>query len=345
MSTFAELKKSYKNFIAPAFKIEVEGRELPPAMGVGNLNIDLSMGTTSGACRFTVSNLFAAGTRLINSDYLDSLSLGKKVKVSIGYGSALSPVFYGYIANLGLRWAENMSISVTCMDVRSLMKENSSEIAFEGKSVAAVIKEILGGYSTFISSYDISMEDLVENANITKLTNDLSFICHEAEKRGIDFTLDVDELTLKETTPETCLTLDWDEYELSFDIGYLKTEYTLKGYDIENMESHEKSGKAEQPGTQNDLMTIKKELPVEASISSESVQAILSGKIKNDVRSSIKGSINCAGLPEIKPGKLVKLINTPLGRLGLGSEFTVLTVRHSLNESGFKTSVTIGGKV
>lgn len=343
MSTFSELKKSYNNFIAPAFKIETDGTELPVAMGAGKLSVDLGMGTTSGACRFTVSNLFKAGTRQVNADYLDSLGIGKKIKVFIGYGSSLTAVFSGYIASLGLRWSDNMSISVTCLDARSLMKENRSDIAFEGKTITAVVEEILDSYSALISSHEVLMTDLVCNANITKLTNDLSFICDEAAKQGIDFILDFDKVTLKSDAPETCLTLDWEEYELSFDIGYLKTEYKLKGYDIENMESHEKTGKAEQPGTQTELMTVKKELPVEVSVSPEAVEAILSGKIKEDVRSSIKGSISCAGLPEIKPGKLIKLTNTPLGKLGLGSEFTVLTARHSLDDSGFRTSVTIGG--
>lgn len=343
MSTFSELRSGYGMFLTPAFKIEADGAALSPGeLGISGLTVDLALGRTAGACRFTAENIFEE-ERKLSSGKLGSLKAGTQIKIHLGYGSSLSPVFLGYIASVGLRYSESASVTVSCLDARGLMREGRSDVSCAGKTVTAVAEDILGAYGSLIASKDVALGELIENANVTRDTDDLSFVCGEAEKRGIDFILDVGKASVKAEKPAVCVTLDWEDYELSLDLCYLNTKYTLRAYDREEQEIHAQTGNAAQPGNQSGAVLVNREERADLSISPGSLGTLLNAKTKRDVRDSVKGTLTLAGLPEIKPGSLVKLTNSPLGTLGLGDEFIILTVRHGIDAEGFTTSFTIGG--
>lgn len=98
------LEAKHKNFVAPGFEIEVDGKKLPlDKFAIMNLQINIpvtvglrSMVSEASQCQFTVAGMYDLKNHKFTESALETLKMGKKIVINGGY-STKSCLFVGYI--------------------------------------------------------------------------------------------------------------------------------------------------------------------------------------------------------------------------------------------------------
>jgi hypothetical protein len=342
MGKYSELKEKYKGFTVPAYKIVCGGSELPRSeFLIDKLMIDNEMGKVSGACGFTVNNVYEHGAGKFSAAALDKLVPGNRISVSLGYGSTVSEVFTGYIDELGISCGgDEISLRVNCLDARALMREGYGYAIAQGKNIQAVASGILDKYSSLINSKKITLEARETGVNLTQAGNDLDYIQNAAELRGKYFYIECGEAYIGDAKGTVCVEFDWPQCEMEFGVRHIERKIVGIGYDYANMglftAEKEITGK-------NALMTVTRAVHLPPHLLGDAGTDAVADMADKMKREAVSGTIFCRGIPEPRLGQKIKINKFPLANL-CGSAFTVISIRHRINsEDGFTTEIGIEG--
>jgi len=345
LSSFSELTETYKQFAVPAIAVKVSGasgspRDITNTAGITSLSLDLSTGSTASACRFDMTNVYTHK----NSKVEPYVKLGEIVRVSVGYGSVLKPLFTGYIDNISYSLNDGgQSISVSCLDARGLMKGNCSVIQAKDKKIAEVLGEMLDKYAPLVGSKSLDLDDIAEDAELLLDKNDLAIITKFAESRKAIFLMQNDKATIHKNTSEVCVSFDWSAGISACDVAmsFLEKKLKAKVRDAQNPDtSITLDVSVEQPGTQESPL----QTPIEHTFKSKekeetSANLYLEALASQQKRGTQSGTITCIGLPELEPGKMLSINSFPLESITNRTEYYISAVNHSLSDSGFTTTV------
>jgi len=347
MSTFSSLKTKYGDFLVPDWEIKTGGTVLSTdTCALYEILTENSAGTAAAACRFTLGALYNPESREFSSAVLGAIKPGAKAEISLGYADGgVSKVFSGYISELQVNYsADEITLSGFCLDGRALMKGGSAYKAVKDKKIDDAVKAVLGKYSSVITSTDITLAAWEENCNITQAGDDLSYVAQAAESRGSYFFIDCGKARIDDGKTDVCAEFTWEDCEARINVKYLDTGYKAGGYDPAQMTPFTKTAKTKAAATQSTLMTTEKVILTPPYLSADSAESYMKALVKAAERSAVFGRLYCEGLPDVKIGKRVKIKKMPLGTAGVGEEFTVVSVKHSLTaDEGFTTEIGIEG--
>jgi hypothetical protein len=361
--TFTSLQARYENFTVPAYQITAGGTELSSALfTVDDVSVDLSMGETSSACRFSLYYVYEPGSRSLNEAALSHLKPGTQIQVKLGYGSDLSEVFTGYVSELnftagdgGLRTAdednvsnrfgaEDIRLTAYCLDARTFMRGAASLEAYKGKAAADAAALIFAKYKPLITSTDINLEALETEISILQQSEDLTFICEAAKTRGAYFFIDCGKAVINKATDTVCVEFDWEQISVDFSVRYLNTTFVGKGYDHGKMKLFTTEIPAKQTVSQAKLLTLVRVEELPRYLLGDSGKTVIKAKAETAVREAVFGTIFCTGITEPRLAQKVKINNFPMTAAGAADTFTVISLKHMLNSrDGFLTEIGIEG--
>lgn len=345
-TTYAKLVSKYGQFRVPAWKLLIEGKELPSYAGVEQLSVTLSLEGASAAS-FTVAGAYDRKSSGFQKDVKSMLKLGAKVNVKLGYGSALTEVFQGYISGVGVEFSDTPVLSITAMDVRRLMMEGTSrEEVHVVTTYSAAFQEVMKRYSALCPSLEVDATDADEITQIVQRTSDYEFVSrHLAQKADREFFVLGDKAYFREPAKvsKPILTLTWGEGVLHFSRNslYQNLKITVIGFDPDNKETvkaqvTEKSDEEQKTvGAQHETVIADPDAQETAKAKKRAEKEARERK-----RRAQTGSVSCVGLPELVPGRFVSLKGLDSD---LDLDYYIREVRHEIGSDGFSTTLEIGG--
>jgi phage protein D len=349
-SSFEDLSKKYKNFLVPAFKIKVKGKDLvrdttgAALMAIDNLRLSLSLDSGS-SCSFTVHNVYDIASRNYTSSVKSALQLGTVVEVEIGYASTTSVAFKGYIAELGYEFTDAPVIDVTCLDVCRLMQEGRRTQVHTVQNYSDAFTEVMNNYKSICTQQVIDKTD-DKLKTVDQNSSDYEFVTKELAPKAVrEFFVFAGKAYFREPQKDSdpAVKLQWGAGLKSFSrtVMYHNSEIKVISFDEANKKAVEGTAKSKSGDKQTAAADATPTILTLPDVKDEAqAQKIAEDTAKKKKKKTEGGSGSSIGLPEIVPGRYIALAELDSS---LDNDYYVNSVSHALGSGGFTTSFTVRG--
>lgn len=347
-SVYDSLIQKYKNFMTPAIKIKCQGKDIISSLqaAVEDVSINLSLDHAS-SCSFTIVNAYDLKARTFYSKFKSQLVLGTVINVEIGYGSATTMVFKGYISEVSYEFREVPVISITALDVRRLMMESNARMIIHSvQSYSQAFSEVMKRYQKICTSLVIDKTN-EKLPNVTQRLPDYDFVAHElCRKADREFFVLAGKAYFRTPQKVTApiMTLEWGKGLVAFARNALYYDGTVRviGFDEANKKPLVAEEKVKGDPKQQTVISEPQPTVTTDPDAYELEQAKKRAKAEGNrnKQKSQGGRGTCIGLPEIVPGRFIKLNKLDKD---IDGTYYIKSVNHNLGADGFTTSFTIGG--
>lgn len=196
-----ELADKYKDFAFPCLQVWVKGRQistdtecvLERAEVLSTLEREPDMAVV----------VYSVRAGAAHSSIESTLDLGEKVELKAGYGESLLRVFLGYLHEIQVYDCGQglWEYTLFCLDVKGLMKKNSSYQASGSRKTQQILTDILNTpcYKGFMEKQDIgTLPKFLNQDCVIKGETHYDWLCALADRLGYGFFCDRGELVFKE---------------------------------------------------------------------------------------------------------------------------------------------------
>ena len=349
--TFEDLSAKYAAFKVPTYKVSIDGSDLlsESTLGLKDITIDLTCENEASGCIFSIVGVYDGVKRSFNQTLMKKFfQIGKKVNIDLGYIKT-ERVFIGFISAISVSLGEFVPcIHVECTDVKGIMMNNQSNEQRVETSLGDVVSNILQN-PTYKNFYDSIVVDSIQTPE-RKIEiygeSDFDYLVRLANRINYEFFVLQGKVYFRKPMPykTPIFALEW-----GFSLMGFEKRDSLEGQVLElevRSANVDKglliSGVAKSSVQLSEGNSAKKALQklkrvvIDSSVSSEEEaksRAEVLLKSVNDRYSS--ANIECIGIPEIVPGRFIKI--SKLGE-GIDGNYYVSRVTHSLGSSSiFKT--------
>ena len=355
MTAFNSFAKKYKDFLVPAFQVKVKDCnifDVGSNQVITGISVDTSV-EKADSFSFTLSNVFDPARQEFTQ--LDNLDIGQQIQIDMGYADVLKPLFHGYITSVRYEltsW-EQTSVVVSGMGNSFKLMKGIKSRAFSQLKDGEVAQQIISraGLTANVDKTEVK-HDMIQQVGIS----DYQFLCYLAERNGYEFFITGKKAYFRRPHQDKypVVTLTWGkdllslykEDDLSDQAGIVK----VRSWDLKNKVALTgQAGSINKVDSGDDGTTILKKAlgtvednyfsearsPQQVNIEADAIQNRSAMKL-------VSGEATCIGIPEIRAGKYVELA-------GLGPKlnkvYYITSARHNIDESGYTTTLTIGGNV
>ncbi len=347
-----ELRKKYQNYFAPAAKVWIGSRgseeNLAQIAGVQIENIRISLNLTDAAsASVTLTDIYDLQSRCVKSDLTKRLTMGKLIKIELGYGSELEDIFYGFVYEISTQFGDIPSVQITAMDVKRLMMDNYREFySWEEKKYSEIFKEIMQEYSSLVSEISTDTGAEEQKSGLIQRGSDLQMVkrlCMLANKRFIVWGGKAKFTEKDEKKPIT--ELSWSKELISFSQSrsYINTKIqvwgNLKGSSEKNVQERTVSSLSSGESGGQKITTSIISLTDIKNIKELETRADEEEEFLKERIQTASGS--CVGIPVLIPGRYVTVNGLDDS---INGEYYLKSVSHSFGTDGFTTDLTFGGK-
>lgn len=348
--TYDSLVNKYANFHVPAIRLYVDGSDAVQDLGltVQSLEITLSLSTASTAV-IHITDLYDLETRTLDSKVKNKFKLGTVVEVGIGYVSEIQKVLKGYVAALRAEFGENTCLVVTVADVRQLMMTGGMHHALHNVSnYSDAVSTILEEYSKLCTAEIDATDDQLDRP-FSQRSTDYDFITKELIAGGrcereflvVGGTAYFRKIG-KEKEAICSMELGRELREFEVESGYTDLQVNVTGYSQQEQNTFTASASAKSTEAQSSLMT---QTPIHNIVDPEADtqdKADLRARVYAGGRVAMgqKGRGVCVGLPELVPGRYVKIA---IPEEMANKKFYIKNVTHKIDKEGFTTEFETGG--
>ncbi len=310
---FNDLITKYNNFISPSCKISI-GSEILTEDNIGDIKIDISVKDTAGMCVFTVRNCYSYEENGFKSEIKSKLILGKSVDVFLGYSDTNQILFKGYVEAINYEFSDSPSITVVCMDaIHVLMQKVTIERRDKQRPLSDIITELLNKERSYIS--DIEVENIpATGIQIAQNISDYDFIKKIANENGFEFFILAGTAYLRKAKKvKTLITsLEFGESIISFnrEVKYKNVSVTVMGKDDGNKVTTKgiDTGMTNTPYIQKSFIS-NKIIQSGKFNTDDKAKERASIEVQNILESAYSAKLDCIGIPELVPGRYIKLEN------------------------------------
>lgn len=350
MVSFSNLTKKYSNFMVPAMKIKVQGSDIIASLGllVESMTVIHAL-EGAGSCQFTLAGVYDVKKRQFDSAVLSKLKLGTILTVELGYGSATTMVFKGYVHETTVQYSEFPVLQITAMDVRKLMMVGAARMnSFTVNTYSDIFTTIMQDYQKICTTLVIDKTSAqLKGERVFQTVSDYKFIQKNLVPRGSrEFFVLAGKAYYrtprKNEQPITELTWGGGLLSLERSASYLNTEVSVRGYDEQKAEVYLSKVVARASDQQTSATAAPQVLFMPDPDATDNSRATdrakeLAESLENE---SMSASGTCIGLPELVPGRYIKL--SKLGN-GMDQSYYITKVTHTLGADGFSSSFEVEG--
>ena len=360
---FKSLEKKYGNFLSPTFQIKVGGFKLDSAkIPVSHLQIQLSTENRAGMCSFTVEAMYNYETGVWSDGFLDKVDVGMKVVVEIGYADAQRQVFLGYVDKYRIDYSSQGApqLHISAMDGLGVLMSNREKVDFGKRKTTDVVKQLVSACTKagIINSSTVDNLPSFEGQFVKeKASSSYDFLCRIAEMCFVNFCIINGELMfsnlMKNTSTLLELTMGVSLIEFSKMVGFSQqTVGSVTVISNGTVDKQEVRGKADAPSRYGDssgktgaekwkaLDGANKDVVMNFLKSADECKTVAQNILDSMSLGFVQGEGRCIGIPEIIPGRYIKLAG--LDRETNGSYF-ITEVTHTFSADGFFTEFEVKG--
>ena len=354
-TTYKALLKKYDNFKAPSAELKIGSKKLIAGKDISlrTLEVDLTCGFEASGCVFEIGGAYDPEKTDFGKE-IDCIQIGETIEVSIGYVRRES-VFQGYIDRIdysfGVEEGEYI-VRVECMDAKGLLMKNRRLEFFTEKSADAVVKKVLG--ESPVSSYLSGKElDKCPEESVpfrSHMLSDYDLIIEQATKYGYEFFILQGKAYFRKRQKVTSVLMDLSAGEsilngtLSISGQSLAKKVVVHSIDEETGEQIK--GEATISGSFGKGSGANKLLGSSTVVFYEAgVKDVKEAKSRAEARVEAMAdkfgefSCECIGIPELAPGRFVKVKN--LSSVA-NRKYYIQNVKHILNMDGYITYIKAG---
>ena len=359
------LEAKHKNFVAPGFEIEVDGKKLPlDKFAIMNLQINIpvtvglrSMVSEASQCQFTVAGMYDLKNHNFTESALETLKMGKKIVINGGY-STKSCLFVGYIQYVSTDFSSDEAyITVSGIDSSTLLNLGKQVSGFENQDANQVVKELVSlctvnGFAKSGSNIGRFSNTKIHFNQFNRSNNE--FLNFLARREGYTFAIIHGEVIIKDLLKTTApiVELTYGEslmsfskaIDLSHQIGGVKV--TGKNDKMEPIEGEVTKCSIGKTGKNSalDLMPKIKDYKMDAmdpiAEDAASLKKIAQSIMNEYAVMLVSGRGMCIGLPELYPGRYIKLSGMDSKTNGT---YFLTRVTHSFGSNGYVTYFEVKG--
>ena len=349
---YQTLENKYGNFIVPAIKIKSNGMDLISKndLSVTELTVTLSL-ETAGMAVIKIAGAYNVEKHSFDSKVKGLFKLGTIMEIELGYLSATTAVFKGYVAGFGTEFGDEPTLVVKLMDARKLMMTSGiRKQLYSDKNYSDIFKKVMGRYSKLCSiKADATTDNLT--SPVSQSTSDYNFVRNELLKKGKserEFFILYDKAYFRKPcsskTPIMSVTLGRELLRLSTMADYLDTEIQVIGYDRQNSKSVSSKVIAKCDSSMMPVLSpTQQQFFIDPDADSEEKAKIRANSIAEKMkRESSFAEGELIGLPEIVPGRYLKVEDVD----DLADKSYYLSeVTHYVTEHSFRTTFESRGRI
>lgn len=342
---YQALAEKYNNFLAPAMKLMVNGRDVVSDLQlvIEGMEISLSL-MQAGSASFHVVNGFQLESRTFMNTVTDTFQLGSILSVEAGYGSDTRKLFHGYISEVSYDFGELPGLQVTALDViRMMMDSIYQNHCYAVTSYSEAFREVMKRYDALYDHLEVEesekeIQQVVQNGSDYKFVQEQ--LCAKANK---EFLVSGGTVYFRKPKDrvEAAVFLKWGEGLISFQERKQQCNQTIRVYGkADNSKEPQKVEIIAKNSDSSSALTVIKEYRNSALIGEAAIQQYANKLAARQQDKSQGGSGSCIGLPELIPGTYIKL-----GNLGTSEakDYYIKRVRHSIGSSGYTTQFEVEG--
>ncbi len=360
---FSSLEKKYSGFISPTFKIQVGSYKLDSSkVPVSFLEVNITTESKAGTCSFAVEAMYNYETGVWADGFLDKIDVGMTVQVEIGYASSQKRVFYGYVDRYQIDYSSESAprLQVSCMDGMGLLMSNSEKLDFGKRSTTDVVKELVGECQSekAIESSKVDTLPKFEGQFVKeKACSNYDFLCQLAEMCFVSFCIIDGQLIfanlMKNSSPIVELQMGRSLISFNKSVGFNRqTVGSVTVISTGTPNKEEVRAEANTPSQFGDsggqtgaqkwkaLGGTNKDVVMNFLKSADECKVIAQNILDSMSLGFVSGSGRCLGIPELIPGRYVKIGG--LDKETNGSYY-VTDVKHTFTESGYFSEFSVKG--
>lgn len=347
---FSQLYDKYSSMLRPSYCLKVDGKTLESGEDVRLrlIECELTGRREAGALRVE-AELTVDGDK--SGAWLKAFQLGASCSLSLGYDGKDTEVFTGFVYEMA--WADPLDggrygLQAVCLDVRGQMMLSSSADAGPARTVSQTVKAILGqpGCERLAGKQTVKPipKDWDQPARRDGAT-DYDVMCETADLLGFELAVFADELYFGPPKPDSAPTVEFDgpnglmRLERRRTLAGQCAAVAVTGADDKGERLYARQARKADKGfgVGKIASALDGDLSQPVPVMRTMAQAQYLAKARMEERERRSGALlgQGTGLPEIRPGRFVKVsgLSEPLN-----GSYYVRTVRHTVDETGFETS-------
>lgn len=213
--TYFQLADKYKQFEAPGFEIQVDGKTLKQGQfHIPSVEVEISAGGAAGGCSFTIEGMYDYKNSFWENDSVKLIKPGAKLAIKGGYEER-KELFYGYIDDYALEFSSDGSprISVNGLDGLGYLMNMCEPIYAGEKKPKEIVQMVLQKSQSAGYAKSVTVGQLTgfETPIVKEQTDDWKFLQMMAQRYGatlfaVDGELIFDNVVTK-TSPILTLTV------------------------------------------------------------------------------------------------------------------------------------------
>lgn len=342
-AAFDELEKKYGNFAAPGCEVLANGKNVIEGLrlGLASLSMELTAEAQSSVCDVTVLGGYDVKKRAFKQDLIDAFTPGTAVEVKLGYIKK-ETVFKGFVWSQKLcnHEGDAAALRICCMDARRLMMENFTRKHYLKMSVSGIVSEILGNYSASLTGGTQVDAPSAKLEMVTQNGSDHDFLCELAERTGREFSVFAGKGYFAKRSKSPCVTLEMGAHIRHFEIERIYRNiavevYSPTGLTVANGKNDEATRDWQKSAGSAAVIAVPW-----PETDADTCKVMAQSLYDRRMDAAAGGLVRTAGLPELVPGRYLKLSKVGGGYDGA---YFIRTVRHTIDESGFVTECELGG--
>ncbi|MEG1125990.1 MAG: contractile injection system protein, VgrG/Pvc8 family [Oscillospiraceae bacterium] len=352
-TSYKLLKAKYNDFAATTVKIKVDGTEIlgQKDVRITNLTVDLTCEYPASGCSFDLTGEYEPNHTDFKSDGSEkALQLGAKVEIELGYIKT-EKVFSGLIVQVEYQFntEDTPIIHVECMDAKCLLMKTQRMRLLCDKKVQDIISDILKDkpVNDYLSGKSVKVPNDAQQQLDQKMESDYDFIVRHGQFYGCEFFIFNGKAYFRKS-PAAAMPI----MQLSPGEGLLSANFRMQGQElVEKVHVIGIDPKNDKWIASNSLNLAKQSVKATAkkmikgterqyfdpSVTTTSLAEMRARAIMDGIKSSFGVlEAQCIGLPEIVPGRQIKIkgLCTAADR-----SYYVTNVHHSYGQNGFETSL------
>ncbi len=322
--TYAALAKKYDNFLAPGFEISVGGKPMVPGKyHIPMVEVEISAGGAVGGCNFTIEAQYDSENSKWINDASSIIKPGAKLTVKGGY-QIRKELFYGYVDDYSVDFDSDGAprISVNGLDGLGYLM-NMCEPFYAGEKkpkqiVQTVLqKSVAAGYAKTIK---VGALTGFETPVIKEQIDDWKFLHMMAQRYGaMVFAVDgelIFDTVLTKTVPLITLTVGKSILRFSkrVSLAHQVGKVEVFGHDInqkavKGTASRVTTGGSGKTAAQwvSGLKNAVLRERSEYARTQKECEALAQHRLNSIAMGFVSGEGECIGLPELIPGRYIKI--------------------------------------
>jgi phage protein D len=347
---FDSLEKKYGGFAAPGVEVSIGGTKLDAAsVPLTDVSVTIDAGSSAGGATVAIGGMYDAENSKWSGGLQNIVKIGAKLIISLGYASK-KQVFQGFIDDFTVAYTQDQStVSMTGIDAKAVLMNASGTKYFSQEKSRDIIQKILSectnsGYAAKIDLAPPSEFTDFKVEFIQSESSDYKILCALAEMNSMNFFIVNGEIIFKKVMTKTdpIITLTLGPSLISFtrtlSLRNQVGEIIVRGFDKVKNVAIKGSSKDTPIGNgksaKSFVSSLGKKVREESSdfvTTPEECTKLAQSLFDRQAMDFVSGSGRCIGLPELIPGRYIKLEG--MDSISDGVYF-ISKVRHTISSGG-----------